>query len=326
MTPYRRNLLTVAVSVALLGATAASAQDAASFPNRPIKIVVPYPPGGSTDMLARLLGQKLSERMGQPIVVENKAGASGAIGAQMAAKSPADGYTLFLGTSTALSVNPHLNKSLPYDANRDFAPIVLATLLPSLVVVNNAVPVKSMPELGALLKTGPDKPYASSGNGTPAHLGAEVYKSMTNARMTHVPYKGGVPALTDLMGGQVNLMFAILPEVLPLVKDGKLRALAVTTAERNPLFPDLPTVAETVPGYELVGWYAFLAPAATPKPVLAKLNREFNAALQDKEVRDKLTAQGFVLAGGPPEKLSDMMKSESMKWKQVIEERNITSN
>ena len=327
---FPRTVATVLASLASLCAVSPQAQAQApaadgAFPNRTIRIVVPYPPGGSTDMLARMLGQKMSERMGQPIIVDNKAGASGAIGAQFAAKSPADGYTLFLGTSTALAVNPHLNKNLPYDANKDFAPVVLATMLPSLLVVNTGVPAKNMAELDGFLKA-QERPYASSGNGTPAHLGGEVFKTMTKAKMAHIPYKGGVPALTDLMGGQVTMMFAILPEVMPLVREGKLRALAVTTAQRNPLFPELPTVAESVPGYELTGWYAFLAPAATPKPIIARLNREFNIALQDKELKDKLVAMGFEIAGGAPEKLTDIMQSESRKWKQVIEERNIKAD
>jgi tripartite-type tricarboxylate transporter receptor subunit TctC len=309
-----------------LGVQSAHAADAAAdFPQRPIKIVVPYPPGGSTDVLGRMMAQKLSARFGQPVVVENRAGASGNLGANFAAKSPPDGYTLFLGTSTALAVNPHLYPSLPYDAQQDFTPLVLATTLPSLVVVNSSVPVKTMKELNEYLKAKKGQVnYASSGNGTPAHLGAEVYKKMTGIQMTHVPYKGGAPALTDLVGGQTSLMFAILPESWPLVKDGRLRALAVTTAQRSPLMPELPTVAESgVPGYELVGWYGFLAPTGTPKEIVAKLNKAFDEALQEKDVKEKLTTMGFQVEGGAPERLSDLMKSESKKWGQVVKEANI---
>jgi tripartite-type tricarboxylate transporter receptor subunit TctC len=290
------------------------------FPAKPIKIVVPYPPGGSTDLLARLLGQKLRDSLGQPVMVENRAGASGSIGASFAARSLADGYTIFLGTSTALAVNPHLYKALTYDPQKDFAPIILATTLPSLVVVNAAVPVKSMAELTEYLKTNPEKAtYASSGNGTPAHLGAEMYKKMTGSQVRHIPYKGGALALGDLAAGQTTMMFGILPETLPLVKAGRLRALAITTMERSSLVPDLPTVSESgVPGYELVGWYAFLAPAGTPKPIISKLNQAFGDALKDKEVREKLSGAGFEIAGGSPERLANLIRSESKKWEQVV--------
>lgn len=296
----------------------------AAYPNKPVRIIVPYPAGGSTDVLARVLGQKIGEEMGQPVVVENRPGASGNIGASYVAKSPADGYTLFLGTSTALAANPGLYKTLPYDPQKDFAPIILATTLASLVVVNPSVPVKTMQELGAYLKAHPGTSYASSGNGTPAHLGGELYKKMAGVQMNHVPYKGGAPALTDLIGGQTSLMFAILPEAMPFVKEGKLRALAVTTAKPTPNAPQLPTVAEAgVPGYELIGWYAFLAPRATPQPIVAKLNKAFDEALQDKAVRERLTSLGFDVAGGPPERLASTIRSETRKWKQVIDEAHI---
>lgn len=318
-------LVLASVLMLLVGYTgsagmARAADLVADFPARPIKIVVPYPPGGSTDFLARLLGQKLRDSLGQPVVIDNRAGASGNIGASFAAKAPADGYTIFLGTSTALAVNPHLYKPLPYDPQKDFAPIILATTLPSLVVVNAAVPVKSMAELMEYVKTNPAQAtYASSGNGTPAHLGAEMYKKMTGSQIRHIPYKGGALALGDLVAGQTTMMFGILPEALPLVKDGRLRALAITTARRSSLVPDLPTVSESgVPGYELVGWYAFLAPAGTPKEIVAKLNKAFGAALQDKEVREKLSGAGFEIAGGQPERLADLIRLESKKWEQVV--------
>lgn len=315
-----------AVMMIVAGAAGAQTADAAAdFPQKAIKIVVPYPPGGSTDVLGRMMAQKMSARFGQPVVVENRAGASGNLGANYAAKSAPDGYTLFLGTSTALAVNPHLYPNLPYDPQKDFAPLILATTLPSLVVVNSSVPVKTLKELNeyAKAKDGAVN-YASSGNGTPAHLGAEMYKKMAGIKMTHVPYKGGAPALTDLAGGQTSVMFAILPESWPLVKDGRLRALAITTPQRSPLMPEVPTVSEAaVPGYELVGWYGFLAPAGTPKAIVAKLNKALDEALQDKEVRAKLTTMGFEVAGGPPERLGGLMRSESTKWGQVVRDGNI---
>ena len=297
-----------------------------NYPDKPIRLVVPYPPGGSTDVLARMLGERMSTRLGQPILVENRAGASGNIGASFVAKSPADGYTIFLGTSTALAVNPGLFKTaLPYDPVKDFAPILLATKLPSIVVVPENSRFKTIRELNDYLKANSDKlTYASSGNGTPAHLGGELYKKMIGARSVHAPYKGGIPALTDLIGGQTDYMIAILPESMPFVKSGKLRALAVTTAARLPSYPQLPTMSESgVPGYELVGWYAFRAPAATPEPVIEKLNLAFNAALKDRDIADKLVDMGFEIAGGPPSALRDLMQSETVKWRKVIDDGNI---
>jgi len=307
---------------------AAAAEAPSDYPGKqPVRIIVPYPAGGSTDLLARVLGQKVGEQIGQTVVVENRPGASGNIGASYVAKSPADGYTLFLGTSTALAVNPSLYKTLPYSPDKDFSPIILATLLPSLVVVGNSVPVKTMKELPAYLKSNASQvAYASSGNGTPAHLGGELYKKTVGLpTLSHVPYKGGVPALTDLVGGQTTVMFAILPEAYPLVKEGKLRALAVTTASRLPQLPNLPTVAESgAPGYELVGWYGFLAPAGTPAPIIAKLNHAFDHALKDEEVKAKLVGMGFEMAGGPPEVLASKMRSETAKWRKVINDSHIT--
>ena len=318
-------LLAAAVLPCAVMSTALATEAVGNYPDKPIHIIVPYPPGGSTDILARALGQSIGESLNQSVIVENRPGASGNIGASFVAKSPADGYTLFLGTSTALSVNPSLYAQLPYDPVKDFAPIVLATQLPSLVVTTNSLPVHSMQELTDYLKQSKTAVnYASSGNGTPAHLGGELYKRMAGVNANHVPYKGGAPALTDLVGGQTSYMFAILPEAMPLVKGGQLRALAVTTAQRLSAYPDLPTVAESgVPGYELIGWYAFLAPAGTPKPIVDKLNTAFNKGLQDPGVRRKLMDMGFEIAGGPPEKLSDMMRSERTKWKQVIDAANI---
>ncbi|ANY16199.1 Bug family tripartite tricarboxylate transporter substrate binding protein [Bordetella pseudohinzii] len=310
------------VSAALAGALGAQA---ASYPDKPIKLVVPYPAGGSTDVLARTLGQKVADSLGQPVIVENRAGASGNIGAAYVAKSDPDGYTLFLGTSTALSVNQSLYAQLPYDAQKDFSPIVLATMLPSLVVVNRSAPARTMPELTAMLKASATPVnYASAGAGTPSHLGGELYKRMTGAKAAHIPYKGGAPALQDLVGGQTTYMFAILPEAMPLVRGGQLRALAVTTAQRLANYPDIPTVAESgVPGYELLGWYGFLAPAGTPADIVLKLNQAFNRALQDADTKKKLSDMGFEIAGGPPQKLADMMRSESAKWKAVIDEAGI---
>jgi tripartite-type tricarboxylate transporter receptor subunit TctC len=305
-----------------------AAGPADDFPNRPIRIIVPYPPGGSTDTLARLLGQKIAAKLGQAVVVENKPGGGSNIGAAFAAQSAPDGYTVFLGTSAALAVNQSLFKDLPYDPARDFAPLVLATTLPSIVVVSNSVPVKTMAELTSYLRSRPGQEhYASAGSGTPAHLGGELYKKMAGVKVNHIPYKGGAPALTDLVAGQTTYMIAILPESMPLVKGGKLRALAVTTLNRLPAYPDLPTLAESgVPGYELIAWFGFLAPSKTPKEILDKLNKAFDDALQDREVNAKLTDMGFEVVGGPASRLSDLMKTESVKWKKVIQEAGVKAD
>jgi tripartite-type tricarboxylate transporter receptor subunit TctC len=319
---YKRIAASLFASTCLL-AGAHAASDASTYPDKPIRIIVPYPPGGSTDVLARTVGQKVGELLGQTVLVENRAGASGNIGAAYVAKGPADGYTLFLGTSTALSVNQSLYKDLPYDPQKDFKPIILATMLPSIVVVGSSLKVNTLQELNAYLKATPST-YASSGNGTPAHLGGELYKKMAGVNVVHIPYKGGAPALTDLVGGQTTYMIAILPESMPMVKSGQLKALAVTTKERLAAYPDLPTVSESgIPGYELIGWYGFLAPSGTPDAIMTKLNKAFDTALQDPSIASKFTAMGFEVVGGPANKLTDLMKTETVKWKKVIDDANI---
>jgi len=328
----RRNTLKRLAAAALLLSTsmlhAQHHDGGADYPQKPIRIVVPFAAGGATDVLARILGQKVSPRLGQAVIVENKPGAASNLGARFAAKAPPDGYTLFLGTSTGLAVNPHLYPNLGFDPHKDFAPIILATTLPMLVVVNNAVPAKTLGEFNSYAKMqARNVTYASNGAGTPPHLGAELYARAAGIQMTHVPYRGGAPALTDLAGGQTSVMFAVLPDALPLVKDGRIRALAVTTAQRSALVPDLPTVTEAaVPGFELNAWYGFLAPTGTPKPVLAKLNKALGEALQDQEVREKLQAMGYVVEGGAPDRLTDLMRSESKKWGDVIRAADIKAD
>lgn len=300
----------------------------AAYPDKPIRLVVPYPAGGSTDVLARALSGKVGETLGKPVVVDNRSGASGNIGAAFVANSEPDGYTLFLGTSTALSVNEHLFSKLPYHPQKNFSPIILATMLPSVVVTSNKVHVKTMEELNQWLKLDTTVAnYASAGSGTPSHLGGELYKNLTGTKASHIPYKGGAPALTDLIGGQTAYMIAILPEAMPLVKSAQIKALAVTTSKRLAAYPDLPTVAESgVPNYELIGWYGFLAPANTPAPIIEKLNHAFNAALDDPRIREKLTESGYEISGGPPSRLSELMRKESVKWKQVIDKANIKAD
>ena len=301
----------------------------ADFPNRTIKIIVPYVPGGSTDLLARTLGKAVSDRFNQPVIVENLPGASGNIAVSYVLKQPADGYTIFLGTSAALAVNPHLYKEAsPYDPQKDLAPIILATKQASQVLVNPSLPVKTMQELTAYLKNRPDKEsYATAGNGTPGHLGAEMYKMMAGIEMSHIPYKGGAPALLSLASGQTTMSIAIVPESMALVNGGMLRPLAITTLERSPQFPNLPTVNESgIPGFELISWYGFVVRSDTPKEIVTKLNDAFDGALKDKIINKKLTDMGFEIVGGKPEVLSSLMRSESKKWGQVVTQAKIKLN
>jgi len=309
------------VFAALQLGNAHSADPAADFPSKTMKIVVPYAPGGSTDLLARVMAEAVGSRFGQAIIVENMPGASGNIAVSSVLRQPADGYTVFLGTSAALAVNPHLYKEKsPYDPQKDLAPVILATKQASQVLVHPGVPVKTMEELTAYLKSRPGKEnYATAGNGSPGHLGTEMYKKMMGIDMTHIPYKGGAPALAALAGGQTTMSIAILPESMALVNAGRLRPLAITTLERSPQFPNLPTMHESgVTGFELISWYGFVVRADTPKEIVAKLNAAFDAALQDKVINKKLTEMGFDVVGGKPDVLARMMASESKKWGQVV--------
>lgn len=309
--------------------SAYTADAVADYPNKVIKIIVPYVPGGSTDLLARTLGKVVSDRFNQPVIVENLPGASGNIAVSYVLKQPADGYTIFLGTSAALAVNPHLYKEAsPYDPQKDLAPIILATKQASQVLVNPSLPVKTFQELTAYLKSRPDKEnYASAGNGTPGHLGSEMYKMLAGIEMAHIPYKGGAPALLSLASGQTTMSIAIVPESMALVNGGMLRPLAITTLERSPQFPNLPTVNESgIPGFELISWYGFVVRSDTPKEIVTKLNEAFDGALKDKVIYKKLTDMGFEIVGGKPEVLSSLMRSESKKWGQVVNQAKIKLN
>ena len=312
-----------ACAVLLSGALPAQAAD---FPSKPIKIVVPYAAGGSTDALARMVAERLGQRLGQPAIVENKPCASEQIAITGVVKGPPDGHTILLSTLSGLAVNPGLyGARLPYDPRKDLAPVLLAATVPSVVVVHPQVPVKSMAELGAYLKGNPCKvSYASAGNGTPSHLGMEYYKKANGYDPVHVPYKGGAPALQELMGGQVQVMMALVPEAMPMVKGGRLRALALTSAKRLAAYPDVPTVAEAGgKDFVMTFWYAFMAPVGTPADVLAKLNSTIDAILQDKDVRAKLADMSLDVAGGPPARVTELIRSDSAKWKKVIDEAGI---
>ena len=306
---------------ALQSGNAYCADPAADFPSKTMKILVPYAPGGSTDLLARVMAEAVGSRLGQTIIVENMPGASGNIAVSSMLRQPADGYAIFLGTSAALAVNPHLYKEKsPYDPQKDLAPVILATKQASQVLVHPGVPVKTMEELTAYLKSRPGKEnYATAGNGAPGHLGSEMYKKMMGIDMAHIPYKGGAPALAALAGGQTTMSMAILPESMALVNAGRLRPLAITTLERSPQYPNLPTMHESgVPGFELISWYGFVVRADTPKEIVGKLNAAFDAALKDKSINKRLTEMGFDVVGGKPEVLANLMAAESKKWGQVV--------
>ena len=308
--------------VGMLVAACVSAAFAQPFPNKPIRIVVPFPAGGTTDVLARAAAQKLSDTLGQPAVVDNRPGAGGNIGAELVAKSPPDGYTLLMGTVGTHAINPALYPKMPYDHIRDFAPVILVAGVPNVLVVNPALPVNSVSELVAYARANPGKlNFASSGSGTSIHLSGELFKTAAGLSMTHVPYKGSAPALMDLIGGQVQLMFDNLPSALPQIRAGKLKALAVTSRERAPALPDVPTIAESgFPGFEASSWFGLLAPAGTPPPVIATINAEVAKWLASLDAKEKLLAQGANAAGGTPEDFARHIAAETAKWQKVVKE------
>jgi len=302
-----------------LGSAGAGAQ---SYPVRSIRFIAPNLPGGPTDILARLIGQKLSESMGQPVVVENRAGASGLIGTEAAAKSPPDGYTLVTGNNATFGANVSLFRKLPYDPIKDFSPIVLVATQPNILVVHPSLPVKSVKELIAFAKAHPGQlNYAGTGMGAAANLSAELFKSMTGTKMVGILYKSAAPALTDLIAGQTQLMFATSLSVFPHIQSHRVRALGVTTASRIRAMPELPTIAEAgVPGFEATTWHGVFVPAGTPAAIVTRLNGEINRMLQLQEVRDRLTAMGAEIVGGTPQELSDHIQREIPKWAKVIKE------
>jgi tripartite-type tricarboxylate transporter receptor subunit TctC len=306
----------------LLAASALLAAPArAEFPDKTIRIVVPYTPGGFNDTLGRIVAQKFTDDWGVPAVVENRPGGGTLIGTDGVAKAPADGYTLLV-VAFPFAVNPSLYAKLPYDTLKDFAPLILAGQTPNLLVVNNDVPVKSVTELIAVAKAKPGSlSYGSTGSGSSNHLSMELFRLMTGTEMIHVPYKGSAPMVTDLLGGHVQVAFDNTPNVLPQVKAGKLRALAITSAQRSAMVPDIPTVAEAgVPGYEVGVWFGIVAPAATPPDVLAKLNAELNRVLAMPDVKQKFADQGVEPVGGPPERFGEHIRMQIEKWGRVVRE------
>jgi tripartite-type tricarboxylate transporter receptor subunit TctC len=305
---------------ALLASLAPAIATAQPWPSKPLKLVVPFTAGGSTDTVARLMGEKLTTRLGQPVIVENKAGAGGAIGSDFVAKSSADGYTLLVGTSSTMAIAPHVYAKLPYEPTRDFAPVVLLGTADIMIVVNSNVPVRTVRELLAYAKANPGKlTFASGGNGSISHLLGEYFNSMAGVSMLHVPYKGDAQMVTDLIGGQVNLAFGTAVAFLPHVKSGKVVALAVTNPKRSTTQTQLPTVSEAgVPGYEAVQWFGIAVPSGTPKEITQRLNNEIRAILAMTEVRARFTELGFDVVGDTPEEFAEFLRAENAKWKKIV--------
>jgi tripartite-type tricarboxylate transporter receptor subunit TctC len=301
---------------------------AQSWPNKPIRLVVPFSAGGNTDIVARLFAQELSKTLGQPVVVENKPGASGNIGADAVAKSAPDGYTLVMGTVGTHAINASLYKKMPYDAIKDFAPVTLLASVPNVLVVPVSLPVKSVKELVAYGKANPGKlSFASSGVGTSIHLSGEMFRTTTGIDMTHIAYKGSAPAVTDLIAAQVQLMFDNLPTSLQYVKADKLRALAVTTAKRIEALPDVPTMIESgFPGFETGSWFGVFAPAATPKDIIARLNTELLKIAQTPEMQQKLLQSGAEPVGKGSEEFTAYVRSETTKWAKVVKDSGATAD
>jgi tripartite-type tricarboxylate transporter receptor subunit TctC len=303
--------------------TAAPHAAAQAYPARPVRIIVPATPGGAIDLIARTLSEKMTASLGQPVVVENKPGASNNLGTDVVAKSPPDGYTLVIVASSH-ATNKHMFKALPYDPVKDFEPIVYTHVVPLLLSVHPSVPAKTVPELVTWIKANPDKAnYASSGPGSSLHMAAELFMQMTKTKMQHVPYKGSSNAHPDVLSGRVSMIFDPVPAIRAHVKSGALRGIAVTTTKRSSAFPELPTIAESLPGYDAATWGGILAPAGTPKDVVAKLNTTINAALKMEDVRTKLEGAGIDIQGGTPEQFGNVIKAEVEKWGKVVKEAGI---
>lgn len=308
--------------LALLAA-AASAQ---TFPSKPVRLLVPFPAGGATDIFARALSQKLPEKLGVQVVVENRPGAGGSLGSDLGAKAQPDGYTLLLATTSTHTIGPALNPRLPYDSVKDFTPIVHVGNAPSIMLVPNHSPAKTVKEWIEYARANPGRlNYASSGNGTIVQLTAELFKAQAGLFVVHIPYKGTALSIPDLVSGKLDVLFDSLPSGLPHVRDGRLRALGVTTAQRTPLAPDLPAIAEVLPGYESNTWFGLYGPRGLPAEIVVKINTAVNQTLSDPEVKDKLFRLGIEPVGGSPAAFTSMLAQESAKWRRIIVERKITA-
>jgi tripartite-type tricarboxylate transporter receptor subunit TctC len=323
-------LRTAGLPAALLATTfafalATQAQETA-WPERPVHFVVPYPPGGGTDVIARIVQERFSVLLGQPVVIDNRGGAAGSLGTDVVAKSAPDGYTV-LFTLSSHTINPSIYPKLPFNTVRDFEPIGTVASLPQILVANLQLPVNSVADLIALAKAKPDTlSFASVGNGSPGHLAGELFNLRAGTKMQHIPYRGGGPAVTDVMGGQVPLLWVSIPAAAQLLKAGKLKALAVSTTKRSAAFPDVPTMQEAgVPDFEVDSWYAMFVPAKTPRPIIEKLNRALNTIVREPDIREKLLVQGSEGVGGTPEALGKVVGAEIHKWAKLAKEANISA-
>jgi tripartite-type tricarboxylate transporter receptor subunit TctC len=303
--------------LALAAHGAANAADA--YPTKPVRVVVPFAPGGINDVLARILSQKLTENLGATIVIDNRGGAGGTLGSNIVAHASPDGYTLLFSSSSTIAVSPSMYSNLPYDPVKDFSAIAQVASVGSVLVVHPSIPANSVKELIAYAKANPGKlNYGSAGAGASQHLASELFKTMAGINMVHVPYKGGGPAMADLLGGQISLMIELLPTALPQIKGGKIRALAVSTPKRSPVLPDLPTIAETLPGYDLTIWTGILAPGGTPKEIVQRLSSAVLTVLKSPEMRERLASQGAEPVGDTPEQFSAYIKKEIERWAVVV--------
>jgi tripartite-type tricarboxylate transporter receptor subunit TctC len=323
----KRSALLRAGALVLCAAALPAAFAQQAYPNKPIRLIVPFPAGGATDLFARTLSQKMGEKLGTTLVIDNKPGAGGAIGSDLAAKAPADGYTLLLATTSTHSIGPAINAKLPYDAVRDFTPIAHVGDAPSIMLVPNSSPAKTVREWIEYAKKNPGKlNYASSGNGTIVQLTAELFKAQAGVFVTHIPYKGTALAIPDLISGKIDVLFDSLPTGMPHVRDGRLRALGVTSLDRSPLAPELPAIADVLPGFESNTWFGLYAPKGLPADLLARINAAANESVSDPEVRDKLSKLGIAPATGSPARFAAMVAQDSAKWKKIITERKIISD
>ena len=321
----RKAMLRVALSVALFALTLQAFGQ--SYPTRPIRMIIPYPPGGGSTNIGRLLAQELSENIGQQLVVDNRGGANGTIGMELAAQAPSDGYTIVFALTAQLAINPSYYPELRYDPVRDYAPISLLGTAPYVLVAHPSVPAKSVKEMLALAKSQPGKlTYASSGTGGIPHLAFEMLKMMGGIDIPHVPYKGGGAALPDLLGGRVQFLISTVSPVLPHLRSGKLRPLGATSPKRVPSLPEVPSIGETIPGYAVLTWYAVMAPAGTPKNVVAKLNAEFVKAVNAPAVKEKLRTYDFEVIGSTPEELGKYIRSEIATWAKAVKASGAKAN
>ncbi len=318
-----KRLLAGLLSVcALATSTAFAPAQAQDFPGKPLRIIVPYPPGGGTDRVARIIGEQLSAQLKQPVVVDNRAGAGGVVGTEASARSAPDGYTMVLGSTATHAVNPSLYSKAGYDPVADFVAISPLATTPAILVVNASLPVNNLQELLAMMRSkagGAALTYASAGAGSLQHMAGELFKSMTKVDLLHIPYKGAAPAMTDLLAGHVTMAFDTAPSAMPQVRAGKLKALGISSAKRAPSLPDVPAIAEVVPGYELVTWYGLLAPRGVPAPIVERLNQEVKRALESKEVIEKFAAAGLDPLWASPADFAALVKSEVPKMRKLIE-------